>query len=503
MTAKKTWLLTGLITAACFAVLYAIGAFKGLSMIAGAAGAALIMAYPLLGLIGVILSGTCFQIIGSSQFVGLPMSLGKLFGLLTLGAWGLHFWRNRPGITRTSQVIPLGLFLLIISLSAFVERLVPKSGVPLMGMDGLFRMLQVYLLFFLVANLAGESRLAFITALITLNAGMAISGIISLVEYFIPALDIANELGAASSIGAVVDRESIPGVEMRRVTGGVGDPNWLAYTAAAVLPLNLYLWRRFQAVIPRCLIVSAVGLECVSLVLSFTRSGFIGLAAGLAYLLWRRRLPVAPFAALTVLAVVSAPLWVPPGFIERMFSSRYLKEGSTPARRELFIDGVYAFQEKPFWGHGYGQFGYYFVEKMQRRPRSEWSDSVEDSIKQGYENPEDVGVHCLYLEIGVEYGLAGLIPFLLILVYSCKDLSVVETLGSDDDRELAICIAACILCFAVCGIFAHIKVLKIIWLLTGFAAALRRVVVTEAAAKRPAIAANAAPLSSSSGPAIS
>jgi O-antigen ligase len=480
MKDKRLWLLLLLIPA-CALVMYSLDAFKGLTLIAGAMVAAGVMIWPILGIIAVIFAGSCLQIIGSSHLVGLPMSLGKLFGFLTLGSWGLHFLRKRT-ITYSAQILPLALFLLVILLSAVFEplRIHGENRVHL-GMEGLFRMLQVYLLFFLIANIAGESRRAFKIALVAVTVATAATGLIGLIEYKVPALTISDDTAAAATIGAVVDMYSIPGVAMRRVTGGVGDPNWLAYTAAAALPLNIFFWRRSRTFLLKCLIMMAAGLQTVALILSYTRSGFFGLFAALIYLLWRRRLPIQPMVAVTVLATILSPIWIPPGFIERMLSSRYLKEGSTPARRELLIDAVNAFLEKPFIGHGYGQFGYFYVEQIRHRARSDWADEVENSINRGVETPENVGTHCLYLEIGVEYGLIGLIPFLLFLAASRKDLLIAEKVGTPEDRDLAIVLTACVLCIAVCGIFGHIKVLKMIWIITGLAAALRRVVLSEKA----------------------
>lgn len=484
----KNIIFSALSTGVSVGLLYVTDTVKGLALIAGALVAGCVLTWPIVGLVCLIFSGTCLQIIGSSPLIGLPMSLGKIFGLLTLVGWGVHYWCERPGLTRTAQAIPLIAFLSTIVLSAIFEPLLMRgTGDVLLGLVGMSTMLPLYLLFFLVANLAGVSRNMLMTTLVAVCAATAATGLIGLLEYYIPALTVAEGQGAASTIGAVVDRFSIPGIEMRRVTGGVGDPNWLAYTAATVLPLNVYLWRRFHGSIARGLIVAGAGLQFVALVLSYTRSGFIGLAAAIVYLLWRRRIPVPPLAVLTVAGILAAPLWVPAGFIERMFSSRYLQEGSTPARRELLMDGISAFAEKPFWGHGYGQYGYYYMKQIEHRPRTEWSDEVVDSIKRGQETPENVGVHCLYLEVAVEYGLAGLIPFLLIPVLARKDLAAVEDMGGDSDSDLAICLTACILCYLVCGIFGHIKILKILWIVTGLAAALRRVAGSELESNRPPI----------------
>lgn len=481
---SKQIFLGGVAILACAGLLYSLGAFKGLLAVAGAIFSAAILTWPMLGVVCVVLAGTCFQIIGSSQLIGLPVSLGKLFGLLTLAGWGIHFWRRRPVLAHSSQLVPMGVFLLVISASALFEPLmVQRAGQPMFGMSGVFRILQVYLLFFLLANLGGESRATLIASLVTVTAATAITGIISLLEYYYPAEWLRWGQEETFSLGALVEQSG--GVEMRRVTGGVGDPNWLAYTAATVLPINLFLWRYFRNSIARLLILGAAGLQSVALVLSFTRSGFIGLAFAMAYLLYRKRLPIVPLTAAAILAIATSPLWLPAGFVDRMFSKKYLREGSTPARTELIKDGIAAFLEEPFFGHGYGQFGIFFMKQIQSRARTDWSNEVSDSISTGRELPENIGVHNLYLEVGVEYGLAGLIPFVLIMVFARLDLRVVELKGGPDDRELAICLTSCILCFAVCGAFGHLKILKVLWIMLGLSAAARSVVLSEARAISP------------------
>ena len=157
-------------------------------------------------------------------------------------------------------LVSLGPFKAVAAVSGFVLILVMFEW-PTVGLVGI--------------NLAGTDRRA------SLAAGMAICGAIGMLEYFVPRLAVGSD-DDALRIGAVVDRASLQGVELRRITGGLGDSNWLAASVIAVLPINLYWWRLAQGRVGRSLVVGIAGLQLLALVLSYTRAGFLGLAvAGL------------------------------------------------------------------------------------------------------------------------------------------------------------------------------------------------------------------------------
>ena len=86
----------------------------------------------------------------------------------------------------------------------------------------------------------------------------------------------------------------------------------------------------------------------------------------------------------------------------------------------------------------------------------------------------------MYLELAVEYGLAGLLPFLAFVALVFYDLVRIEKSGSKADADLAVCLAAMLICFMVCAVFGSLKVQKILWIVAGLSAALRRLSITEA-----------------------
>lgn len=84
-----------------------LGPSKSVAAVLGLGLIVAILEWPIIGLVAVVLSGTCFQIMGSEAITGLPLSLGKLFGLLAMGAWLLKVTRDRSPFTYSPQLLAL------------------------------------------------------------------------------------------------------------------------------------------------------------------------------------------------------------------------------------------------------------------------------------------------------------------------------------------------------------------------------------------------------------
>jgi len=74
----------------------------------------------------------------------------------------------------------------------------------------------------------------------------------------------------------------------------------------------------------------------------------------------------------------------------------------------------------------------------------------------------------------------------MFLIFAIRDLRQVEIRGSPMESDLAVCITAGLIAFYVCGLLGHAKILKSLWIMTAFAAALRRIVLTRLAGERQA-----------------
>lgn len=474
MSLKKKILFIAIAFALLVGLLYSLQGIKGLAVIAGLIIAAYIFKYPLLGCVLLIFSGTCFQIIGSSHMTGLPLSLPKIFGILTLGSFIYYCYQNKPALTWSPQMAALGIFALVFIASAFLQP--DKAN----SMIGVMRFFQLYLFYFLISNLGGINKNSLLILCGALTIAIGVCGLIGLMEHFLPGMSIESDdprLGQGM-IGAIMDRESISSGDIKRITGGLADANWLAYTIATVLPLTVFWWRNFTGFYYRLATFTIIILQSMGMVLAYTRAGLLGLGIAVLILIKKKIIPIAPMLVLAALGILVAMAWQPEGFSERIFSKKYLIEGSTPMRRDLFNGAIHMAKEKPIFGYGYGRYGYEFMDRLNTDMRMRVGAMGADlakAIETGQEQVHNIGAHNMYLEVVIEYGIVGLVPFMAFLWLVLKDLMLVQKFGNRWQVDLAICLFAGTIAFYICGIFGHSKMLKCLWIIAGLAAALRRV----------------------------
>jgi O-antigen ligase len=152
-------------------------------------------------------------------------------------------------------------------------------------------------------------------------------------------------------------------VENGRVQGAVGgmfqNPNDLALNMVVVLPLAALLALRARSLPWRLVAIGGALLMVGAVVASYSRSGFLGLAAMLLILAWQmgRRKP-AFLAAVAVAVVVLLP-FAPDSYWQRVASitnDDLDATGSREARRVLLGEAFQAFLDHPLTGLGAGQF---------------------------------------------------------------------------------------------------------------------------------------------------
>jgi O-antigen ligase len=317
---------------------------------------------------------------------------------------------------------------------------------------------------------------------------MTVSSLIGLAEFLLPnmTLEWDDPSLIQGNIGAIIDRDSLEGVEIKRITGGLFDSNWFAYTLVAVLPVNLYLFVRFNGPVARLLIASAATLQSIGVVLSFTRSAVIALAISVLYLVTRNRLPLKPLLIAGLLVGAGFALWSPAG-LQRLYSVEYAAEGSTPIRTYLLLGGIDLVLERPIMGFGYNQYGpnfMYWLDQQHRVPEGVlyMQETFERRVAAGEERLEWIMPHNTVLQVWVEFGILGLLGFAGFVAFIFRDLWESRRFGDPSCQLLAECLIAATLGFLTCAMFGHLMLAKMIWLLAGYAAAVRRVAVAGAAA---------------------
>ena len=463
---RRAWRVL-LAFAALLAVAAALTVLSGgrpvLLAVPGLVVAAVVMLAPLVGLVLTVVTQIIW-LLGAYAPGGISaLALSKVFTGLTALAWLHGALRDRVALTYAPHMLALAVFVLVVLLGPV---LTPAFDDSLIGIGKYAMMVLPY---FLVANLA-VSRRGVRTVVIAVTAAATLAALLALVERFLPGIDLT--FGEGIALGAHTDDESLgSGPGIKRVTGGIGDANWFSYTMATALPLCLYWFRVGRSLWVKLLAVGMAVLQLVGIVLSYTRTPLIGLAGMVLFLVWKRRLPLLPVLVMTVVLGAASPLWLPAGFLDRFFSEKYLREGSTPMRREIFSMAVDLIQMRPLLGHGYQQFGPQFIKHSKTEMGDEW----ERRDTEGTEPAHLLRAHNLYLDVWVLHGLAGLLPLVLMFVLLLRELNQVSITGPPDEAELAVMLMACLISFYLCGLGGHSQELKIFWVLAGLAAGLRRV----------------------------
>ena len=424
-----------------------------------------VLVQPLVGLVITIFTNVLSPLLGSFDFSGVGLTLPRAVGALTLGSWlvRLVWLRQRPVFTR--QIIPLAFFLATVLLSVLTK---PDLG---QSMLGAYLLLVGLLFYVMISSLPTRPQELLLIVAVVWGVGL-VSSTIGLVQYAVPTLEVLQptEGGLDVSEGAVVDEDSVSSGPIRRVTGGLGDANQFAVTVVSVLPLGMFWWRYAPARPYRWLVIGVVLAQLVGMVLSYSRSGFIALGAAILYFTWKRLISPKLLLSLALGAGIVSLVWLPPGFIERMFSLSYLRQGSTNIRKDFLLDTIAITKEHWITGIGFGQLG----PELYGNPRSASATDIAAQID--IESPEvhNTGAHNLILEVWVEYGIIGLIPYLLFLIVMMKEIQELSRADDALSRDLATSLIACFVAFFVCGLFGHQKALKVFWLLAGLSVCLRR-----------------------------
>lgn len=421
---------------------------------------------PMVGLVLTIVTQVIW-LIGNFSPGGMALlSPSKLATLLTMAAWILWAMRQQVAMTYAPHMVPMGLFFLLVLLGPV---LTPAFDSSLTGIGKYALMMLPYLL---VANLAITRRTVLLTAG-AISATATLSALLAIAEFLLPGIELKFE---GVSFGAHLDDQSIDGTAIKRVTGGIGDANWFSYTMASALPLSLYWFHASNRFWPRVCAVSMGLLQMVGLVLSFTRTPLIGLVGAVAFLVWKKRIAMLPLVLVALMGAVTSPAWLPAGLIDRFFSEKYLKEGSTPMRREIYEMAFELIKEKPVFGHGYEQYGPQFIKHSRTEMGLEWARRDETEEEPAYL----LRAHNLYLDVWVQHGIVGLAIMLMLYFGLLRELGKVGAWGRPWERELAIYLMACLWSFYLCGLGGHSQELKIFWVLAGLAAGLRRVACSPA-----------------------
>lgn len=253
-------------------------------------------------------------------------------------------------------------------------------------------------------------------------------------------------------------------VEGYRVGGAVAhgqleDPNDLAAYLVTVLPVAVALGLSTRGLV-RKLLYALCAILCVStIVITFSRGGFLGLMAATVVLIWKlgrrhRFAAVASMSAALLLIIILAPgnYWLR---LASIFVPSLDTLGSASARSQLLKQSILVALRHPLFGIGMGNFR---------------AVSVNEHV-----------THNAYTQVAAETGLIALAAYLLFIITPLRRLRRMERELFDDERRerrfyyLAIGLQASLVGYMVSSFFISIAYYPIIYYLVGYAICLSRI----------------------------
>jgi O-antigen ligase len=308
--------------------------------------------------------------------------------------------RRKPLVFRSSEAMVL-LYIVVTSVSTILG-----SGANAESFDEIIDVFKDFIIIFIVVQLTHEEVIWRRAQWILIISAMLLS---SLTWYQFITGDYANTFyGLATSRVDSVNEDGVEWVDIQRVGGPVGDPNYYAQILVMVLPLSIYRTisqkqssRRLMAAFCTLLIAGAI-------VFTYSRATLVVVVLVALLIVLERRINVYKvFAWLLVLFVLAIPV-LPKGYTDRMLtilgvaeSAESQEDVSTKGRMSEAIVAIQMFRDNPVFGIGYSQY------------ESNYQDY---SARLGLDDrTEERQAHNLYLEILAETGVIGMAAFILMI----------------------------------------------------------------------------------------
>ncbi len=235
------------------------------------------------------------------------------------------------------------------------------------------------------------------------------------------------------------------------------NPNDLALMLNLLLPLTYALLHIYRSQVVRAALGALFGLELCGIILTYSRAGFIALAAvWIVHVLRSFQGPRRVLAALAVTGVLAGIAIAPSGYAEHLSSSVDIKSdvtGSAQARWGEMVAAVGVVIDQPLVGAGLGQ----------------------NIIPITHETGGWRMVHDVYLQYASDLGLPGLVLFLALFARCLADVRWVVRQRENQVHHIARGLELSLWAFAVAGIFAPAGYHFYVFFLGGLALAARAV----------------------------
>jgi putative inorganic carbon (hco3(-)) transporter len=281
------------------------------------------------------------------------------------------------------------------------------------------------------------------------------------------ATGVANYLSGATLSTGVRGFYRIEGYVGVGGSGLTGNPNDLALMLNLIVPLAgvlAFVSRGMR----RLVAIAALLLAVLAIVLTFSRAGFVTLAASFVMFLLvlaRRKAPGAA-AALLALAICIPPL-LPAGYVDRLSTITNIeadRTGSAQGRWRDIQEAAEVVAKNPVVGAGIGND----ILAMNAQRGDDWTQ-----------------VHNVYLQYGVDLGIPGLLLFAWLHLLCYRTARAVEKRSAKQgtNRDLTLLAAGIqvsLVAFLVAAMFHPIAYQFYFFSIAGLAVALRNIWHSEA-----------------------
>jgi O-antigen ligase len=266
-----------------------------------------------------------------------------------------------------------------------------------------------------------------------------------------------------------------------RVGGPVADPNYYAQMMLVMVPMALdRVWSE-KPVMLRFLAVLALGICAFTVILTYSRGGFVSMivmvVAWLA-IFHRGQLKYLLVAAVVALLLINI---LPVGFTDRINTLSELLPGrasntggvaqdlSLRGRTSEALVALQMFADHPILGVGLGNYPLLYQEYARR-----FGLEFRSEVRQA---------HNLYLEVASETGILGFLSFAVLLwgMFSSiwKAQKALASKGLKSISNMVVAYAFGLLGFLIAALFIHAVYFRNFWVLAGIALAIPRIAEIE------------------------
>ena len=263
-----------------------------------------------------------------------------------------------------------------------------------------------------------------------------------------------------------------------RISGPVGDPNYYAMVMLVLVPLALERVLNERSRPLRLAALWALTVIALTVVFTYSRGGFVALAA--AIFAWFFLYPLrAKYFPILILVGIAFLMLIPQEYIARISTLKELisapsvgfrtQDYALRGRASETLAGLEMLKQNPILGVGLNNYTIHYL-------------SYAKSL--GFApSATERAAHNLYIEVAAETGLLGLSVFLVLLGTMAKNIidSWKKLRGTrrDDLARMVAAIGAGIFGYLTASIFIHSAYPRYFWLLVGIAFSIPNIVKNE------------------------